>query len=97
MDLKLSSPSSDTVSSTKIAKVFLIYPPTGVYMRDDRCQAPVEGMTAQPNRAPLDLAYMAAMLEQILPTWIFSDVPRMEKWVQPFLSWTAMIRTAASS
>jgi len=34
-------------------------------MRDDRCQAPVEGMTAQPNRAPLDLAYMAAMLEQI--------------------------------
>jgi len=44
--------------------VFLIYPPTGVYMRDDRCQAPVEGMTAQPNRAPLDLAYMAAMLEK---------------------------------
>ena len=40
-----------------------MYPPTGVYMRDDRCQAPVEGMTAQPNRAPLDLAYMAAMLE----------------------------------
>jgi anaerobic magnesium-protoporphyrin IX monomethyl ester cyclase len=34
-------------------------------MRDDRCQAPVEGMTAQPNRAPLDLAYMAAMLEAI--------------------------------
>ena len=41
-----------------------MYPPTGVYMRDDRCQAPVEGMTAQPNRAPLDLAYMAAMLEK---------------------------------
>ena len=47
-----------------IKKVFLLYPPTGVYMRDDRCQAPVEGMTAQPNRAPLDLAYMAAMLER---------------------------------
>jgi radical SAM superfamily enzyme YgiQ (UPF0313 family) len=66
------SPLSDTVSQTKeplkappIQKVFLIYPPTGVYMRDDRCQAPVEGMTAQPNRAPLDLAYMAAMLEAL--------------------------------
>ncbi|MCG3175920.1 MAG: Anaerobic magnesium-protoporphyrin IX monomethyl ester cyclase [Candidatus Omnitrophica bacterium] len=45
-------------------RIFLIYPPTGLYMRDDRCQAPVEGMTAQPNRAPLDLAYMAAMLER---------------------------------
>jgi len=47
-----------------VRKVFLIYGPTGLYMRDDRCQAPVEGMTAQPNRAPLDLAYMAAMLER---------------------------------
>lgn len=33
-------------------------------MRDDRCQAPVKGMTAQPSRAPLDLAYMAASLEK---------------------------------
>lgn len=57
--------SKDLTKAENIKKVFLIYPPTGVYMRDDRCQAPVEGMTAQPNRAPLDLAYMAAMLEQI--------------------------------
>jgi radical SAM superfamily enzyme YgiQ (UPF0313 family) len=47
----------------KIKRAFLIYPPTGMYMRDDRCQAPVEGMTAQPMRTPLDLAYMAATLE----------------------------------
>ncbi|MFC1808252.1 B12-binding domain-containing radical SAM protein [Candidatus Omnitrophota bacterium] len=47
-----------------INKVLLIYPPTGYYMRDDRCQAPVEGMTAQPARAPMDLAYMGAVLEQ---------------------------------
>jgi len=47
-----------------INKVLLIYPPTGFYMRDDRCQAPVEGMTAQPARTPLDLAYMAATLEK---------------------------------
>ncbi|MFQ5952629.1 MAG: B12-binding domain-containing radical SAM protein [Candidatus Omnitrophota bacterium] len=48
----------------KIKKAFLIYPPTGMYMRDDRCQAPVKGMTAQPMRTPLDLAYMAASLER---------------------------------
>lgn len=46
----------------KIKKALLIYPPTGMYMRDDRCQAPVNGLTAQPMRAPLDLAYMAATL-----------------------------------
>ena len=33
-------------------------------MRDDRCQSPADGMTAQPNRAPMDLAIMAAMLER---------------------------------
>ncbi|MGH9159765.1 MAG: B12-binding domain-containing radical SAM protein, partial [Vicinamibacteraceae bacterium] len=44
-------------------RVLLMYPPSGVYMRDDRCQAPVDGMSAQPNRSPLDLAYMAAVLE----------------------------------
>ncbi|HII72555.1 TPA: hypothetical protein HA265_07400, partial [Candidatus Woesearchaeota archaeon] len=45
-------------------KALLINPPTGKYMRDDRCQAPVESMTAQPARAPMDLSYMAATLEQ---------------------------------
>jgi radical SAM superfamily enzyme YgiQ (UPF0313 family) len=63
--LVFTKPSPETLRAKKISKVFLMYPPTGVYMRDDRCQAPVEGMTAQPNRAPLDLAYMAAMLEQL--------------------------------
>jgi radical SAM superfamily enzyme YgiQ (UPF0313 family) len=47
----------------RITKAFLIYPPTGMYMRDDRCQAPVEGLSAQPMRTPLDLAYMAGSLE----------------------------------
>ncbi len=65
MDTTLKTVSADLPQTKKIQKVFLMYPPTGVYMRDDRCQAPVDGMTAQPNRAPLDLAYMAAMLERI--------------------------------
>lgn len=46
----------------KTKKALLINPPTGKYMRDDRCQAPVEEMTAQPARAPMDLAYMASTL-----------------------------------
>ena len=77
MGLKPSGPLSSTASlidpapavfresAPKITRTFFIYPPTGLYMRDDRCQSPVEGMTAQPNRAPLDLAYMAAMLERM--------------------------------
>jgi anaerobic magnesium-protoporphyrin IX monomethyl ester cyclase len=64
-DLPQSSADASLVSAPLIRKAFFIYGPTGIYMRDDRCQAPVEGMTAQPNRAPLDLAYMAAMLERM--------------------------------
>jgi radical SAM superfamily enzyme YgiQ (UPF0313 family) len=58
-----------------IKKALLIYPPTGFYMRDDRCQAPVEGMTAQPARTPLDLAYMAATLEGVGVRCKIKDYP----------------------
>ncbi|MFH1868837.1 MAG: radical SAM protein [Candidatus Omnitrophota bacterium] len=56
-------------------RAFLIYPPTGYYMRDDRCQAPVEGVTAQPPRAPMDLAYMAAALEAASVICKIKDYP----------------------
>lgn len=56
-------------------KALLIYPPTGRYMRDDRCQAPVLAMTAQPPRIPLDLAYIAATLEQIQVECHIKDYP----------------------
>jgi radical SAM superfamily enzyme YgiQ (UPF0313 family) len=59
----------------KIKKALLIYPPTGMYMRDDRCQAPVNGLTAQPMRAPLDLAYMAATLTAAQVECIIKDYP----------------------
>ena len=39
-------------------KVLLINPPSGAYIRDDRCQVPVRGLTSS-LRMPLDLAYMA--------------------------------------
>jgi len=44
-------------------------------MRDDRCQAPTEGMTAQPHRAPMDLAYMAASLEKVGVECRIKDYP----------------------
>ena len=65
----------------KIKRAFLIYPPTGLYMRDDRCQAPTEGMTAQPHRAPMDLAYMAASLEKAGVECRIKDYPsEKEDW-----------------
>ncbi|MBK7973573.1 MAG: hypothetical protein IPK07_09975 [Deltaproteobacteria bacterium] len=45
-------------------RALFINPPTGNYIRDDRCQVPVENSTSV-LRAPIDLAYMAAMVEQI--------------------------------
>jgi len=58
-------------------------------MRDDRCQAPVEGMTAQPNRAPLDLAYMAAMLEKI------GVVCKIKDYAAEKASWETLEKDAA--
>jgi len=46
-----------------------------MYMRDDRCQAPVNGLAAQPMRAPLDLAYMAATLEAVKVECKIKDYP----------------------
>ena len=45
-------------------RAMLINPPTGLYIREDRCQAPLKGMAATTARPPLDLAYMAATMEQ---------------------------------
>ncbi len=58
-----------------LKKAFLLYPPSGFYMRDDRCQAPVESMTAQPPRAPIDIASMAAVLEENGMEVIVRDYP----------------------
>jgi radical SAM superfamily enzyme YgiQ (UPF0313 family) len=44
-------------------RAMLIYPPTGLFDRTDRCQTPLEFASAQGARPPMDLAYMAAALE----------------------------------
>jgi hypothetical protein len=45
-------------------KALLINPPTGRYMRADRCQAPVDTRVAEPPRPPMDLASIAAVMER---------------------------------
>lgn len=44
-------------------RALLINPPSGLYIREDRCQVPVKGLTATAPRPPIDLAYIAAILE----------------------------------
>jgi radical SAM superfamily enzyme YgiQ (UPF0313 family) len=41
-------------------RILLVNPPTGIYLREDRCQSPVRSMIAQGARPPMDLAYIAA-------------------------------------
>ena len=47
----------------KHKRCLLICPPTGLYDRWDRCQAPIESETVEIIRPPMDLAYIAAVLE----------------------------------
>ncbi len=45
-------------------KVFLIYPPSEVLNREDRCQQPVKDLIVIPPLPPTDLLYLAAISEQ---------------------------------
>ena len=45
-------------------KVFLIYPPSPVMNREDRCQQPTKELLVIPPLPPTDLMYLAAIAEQ---------------------------------
>ncbi len=62
-----------------IKKAFLIYPPTGLYDRADRCQAPLESESVFILRPPMDLAYMAAALEKEGAECRVADYPAEKK------------------
>lgn len=64
-------------------KAILINPPTGMFIRDDRCQVPVKGLSSG-LRTPLDLAYMAAMLEKENFKCAIRDYPAESKTWQDF-------------
>ena len=57
-------------------RALLFNPPTGLYIRgEDRCQVPVEDLTATSARMPLDLAYIAADLERAGVEVLVRDYP----------------------
>lgn len=73
----------DIMAARTITKAFLIYPPTGLYDRADRCQAPIESETVFMIRPPMDLAYMAAALERDGIACRIADYPAERKdWNQ---------------
>lgn len=64
-------------------KAFLVVPPTGQYIREDRCQTPIKEFSTIALRPPMDLLYMAATLEKEGLECLVRDYPAEE------LDWTA--------
>ncbi len=64
--------------------ILLINPPTGIYDRADRCQAPIEDEGIEMIRPPMDLAYMAAMVEKAGGKAIIRDYPAEKKGWKDF-------------
>lgn len=46
-------------------RILLIYPPSPIMNREDRCQQPTKDLLVIPPLPPMDLMYMAAMAEQV--------------------------------
>jgi len=58
-----------------IRQVFLAVPPTGLYIREDRCQTPIDHMATVALRPPIDLLYAAAAFRQGGAECILADYP----------------------
>lgn len=56
-------------------KAFLIVPPTGKYIREERCQTPLEELHTVALRPPMDLLYMGAVLERAGVECRIADYP----------------------
>lgn len=56
-------------------KALLIVPPTGQYVREDRCQRHVKSCVVPVQRPPMDLMFMAATLESVGVECVIRDYP----------------------
>lgn len=63
----------------RFQKALLIVPPTGLYIREDRCQTPIEELVTVAPRPPIDLMYMAAVLEKAGVECRIMDCPVEER------------------
>ncbi len=68
-------------SEIKRKRVLLIDPPTGLYIREDRCQAPPKNIGISTMRPSIESAYIAAVLEEIGCICSMKDYPTEgKKW-----------------
>ena len=56
-------------------KAYLIVPPTGLYIREDRCQTPIKNLKTVALRPPIDLMYAAAAFERGGAECVLTDYP----------------------
>ncbi|MEQ8821971.1 MAG: radical SAM protein [Sumerlaeia bacterium] len=63
----------------KPERVFCIVPPTGRFIREDRCQTPIEKLRTVALRPPTDLMYAAACFEKAGAECRLTDYPA-EDW-----------------
>jgi radical SAM superfamily enzyme YgiQ (UPF0313 family) len=60
-------------------KVFLVVPPTGRFIREDRCQTPIEHMATIALRPPVELLYAGAVFEKAGVECRLTDYPAEER------------------
>ncbi len=58
-----------------IRTAFLVVPPTGQVIREERCQTPIEGLHTVALRPPMDLLYIGAALERQGVKCTLTDYP----------------------
>jgi hypothetical protein len=63
-----------------------LFPPTGKYIREDRCQTPIERFSTIALRPPIDLLYMGGTLEKAGVECRLGTIPRK--------SWTGRLSKA---
>lgn len=62
----------------KWKRALLIVPPTGKYIREERCQTPLDELHTVALRPPMDLLYIAAALEEVGAKVRIVDYPAHE-------------------
>jgi len=66
-----------------LSRVFCIVPPTGRFIREDRCQTPIDKMKTISLRPPIDLLYAAASFEAASCAVRVKDYPAVnEGWAE---------------
>ncbi|MFB3895267.1 MAG: radical SAM protein [bacterium] len=58
-----------------IKRAILIVPPTGLYIREDRCQTPIDRLKTVTARPPIDLLYIAGAIEKAGTQCLIKDYP----------------------